>query len=280
MDGDDRRRQGDRHVPLDARTLVLDDKTGLLVRGDAAGRQALSRAALNSWDMAATVMDHSGSDSGRGARWGVTLLKFSLVAAVIVLLNIGVSWAIARIEMQIWPSHLEIVDRVVLAGVILYTILMAMPFVPGVELGVAFMMMLGSKGIVLIYVCTLIALAISFGIGRFFPTHLLASFLHWLHLTRAETLLRSFDATAPERRLEFLAGKASTRAVSALLKHRYLLLALLLNLPGNAVIGGGGGIAMMAGMCRLYSFPKYLLLIAVAILPGPLLVMVSNLIAR
>ena len=227
--------------------------------------------------MAATEKGGSGSESGRGATWGVTLFKFSLVAAVIVLLNVGASWAIARIEMQVWPSHLEVVDRVVLAGVIVYMILMVLPFVPGVELGLAFMMLLGPKGVVLIYICTLIALAVSFGLGRFFPAQFVASFLRWLHLTRAEALLRNFDATAPERRLEFLVEHAPTRTVSTLLKRRYLLLALLFNLPGNSVIGGGGGIAMMAGMCRLYSFPKYLLLIAIAILPGPLLVAFSNL---
>lgn len=227
--------------------------------------------------MTATEMERSGSGSGQGATWGVTLLKFSSVAAVIVLLNIGVSWAIARLEIQVWPEHLEIVDRVVLAGVILYICLMALPFLPGVEIGLAFMMLLGPRGIVLIYVSTLIAFAIGFGLGRLFPTHLLASFLRWLQLARAEALLRGFDATAPERRLEFLAERASTRVASALLKRRYLLLALLLNLPGNTVIGGGGGIAMMAGMCRLYPFPKYLLLIAIAILPGPLLVMFSSL---
>lgn len=226
--------------------------------------------------MDAMEMERSNSGSGRGAVWSATLLKLSWVAAAIVLLNIGVSSVIERLEMQIWPEHLHIVDRVVLAGVLLYMILMAMPFVPGVELGLAFMMMLGPKGIVLIYVCTLIALAAAFGLGRLVPARLLASFLRWLHLARAEALLRSFDATAPERRLEFLAEKASTRAVSALLRRRYLLLALMLNLPGNTVIGGGGGIAMLAGMSRLYSFPKYLLLISVAILPGPLLVTISS----
>ncbi|HXV11709.1 MAG TPA: hypothetical protein VD839_12995, partial [Burkholderiales bacterium] len=65
-------------------------------------------------------------------------------------------------------------------------------------------------------------------------------------------------------------------SMSVLLNHRYLLLALLLNLPGNVLIGGGGGIAMMAGMSRLYSFPSYLALISVAILPGPVLVMLSK----
>lgn len=215
--------------------------------------------------------------SGGSSAWLHILFRFSLVVAAIALLNIGASSVIERLEIQIWPEHLDLVDRVVLTGVILYICLMALPFLPGVEIGLALMMMLGTKGIVLIYVCTLIALAIAFGLGRIFPTHLLLSFLRWLHLTRAEALLRSFDATAPEARLEFLAEKASTRVVSILLRQRYLLLALLLNLPGNVVIGGGGGIAMMAGISRLYSFPKYLLLIAFAILPGPVIVGLSNL---
>jgi hypothetical protein len=62
----------------------------------------------------------------------------------------------------------------------------------------------------------------------------------------------------------------------ALLKRRYLVLAALLNLPGNVVIGGAGGIAMLAGMSRLYSFPKYLLLVSVAVLPGPILITLSK----
>jgi hypothetical protein len=222
-------------------------------------------------------MPRSGPSAGRGGSWTVTLLKVSLVALVIVLLNIGVSQAIERLEFQVWPSHLEIMDRVVLISVILYVLLMAMPFVPGIEIGLALMMVLGPRGVLLVYACTLIALAASFGLGRLFPTRLLFLFLRWLHLTRAEALFRSFNALAPDRRLEFLADKSATRIVPALLKRRYLLLALLLNLPGNVVIGGAGGIAMMAGMCRLYSFPRYLLLLTVAILPGPVLVMLSNL---
>ena len=225
---------------------------------------------------AATETDGRDAAAGGGATWAGTLLKVSLIVLLIVLLNFAVSWATGRLEIQFWPRHLEVVERAVLIGVILYMFLMAMPFVPGIEVGLVLMMVLGPRGVLLIYLCTLIALAASFGLGRLFPAHLLASFLRWLQLTRAEAMLRSFDAVPPDRRLEFLADRASTRIVPALLKRRYLLLALLLNLPGNALIGGAGGIAMMAGMCRLYSFPKYLLLVAVAILPGPVLVMLSN----
>lgn len=208
--------------------------------------------------------------------WAITLAKLSAIVLLLILANIGISWLIDRLEIQIWPEYLEIVDRAVLIGVILYICLMATPFLPGIEIGLAFMMVLGSKGILLIYTCTLIALTISFGLGRLFPTHLLVSLLRWLHLTRAAALLKGFDATPPEKRLEFLAEKTPTKTVPTLLKRRYLILALLLNLPGNALLGGGGGIAMMAGISRLYSFPKYLFLIAVAILPGPILVTLSN----
>jgi hypothetical protein len=221
-------------------------------------------------------MESKASAVGQGTTWTITLVKLSFVILLIILVNIGISWIIDRLEIQFWPEHMEIVDRVVLAGMILYILLMATPFLPGIEIGLALMITLGPKGVLLIYICTLIALTISFGLGRLFPTYLLASLLRWLHLTRAETLLKSFDAIPPEKRLEFLAEQASTKTIPALLKRRYLMLALLLNLPGNALIGGGGGIAMMAGMCRLYSFPRYLLLISVAILPGAILVMLSK----
>lgn len=212
----------------------------------------------------------------RGTTWPVTVLKLSSIILLILLANSGVSWVIDRLEVQFWPEHLEIVDRVVLVGMILYICLMATPFLPGVEIGLVLMVMLGPKGVLLIYVGTLIALTISFGLGRLFPMDLLASLLRWLHLTRAETLLRNFATVPPAQHLEFLVERASSRTLTALLKRRYLTLALLLNLPGNALIGGGGGIAMMAGMCRLYSFPKYLLLLSIAILPGPVLLMLSK----
>jgi len=209
--------------------------------------------------------------------WAITLAKLSAIVLLIILANIGISWLIDRLGIQIWPEYLEIVDRAVLIGVILYIGLMATPFLPGIEIGLALMIMLGPKGVLVAYICTLVALTISFGLGRLFPTHLLVSLLRWLNLTRAAALLESFDATPPEKRLEFLAEKTPTQTIPALLKRRYLILALLLNLPGNALIGGGGGIAMMAGMSRLYSFPMYFFLISVAILPGPTLVMLSKL---
>jgi hypothetical protein len=211
--------------------------------------------------------------------WPLILLKLFSIVLLVILANIGVSWLIDQLGFQFYPISIKIVERGMLAGVVLYICLMAIPFLPGIEIGLILMILLGPQGAVLVYLCTLLALTLSFGLGRIFPPHLLASLLGWLHLSRAESLLRKFDATPPEQRLEFIAGETSTGTMPALLKRRYLVLAALLNLPGNVVIGGAGGIAMLAGMSQLYSFPKYLLLIAVAVLPGPILITASKFIS-
>jgi hypothetical protein len=45
---------------------------------------------------------------------------------------------------------------------------------------------------------------------------------------------------------------------------------VLINVPGNAVIGGGGGLAFAAGMSGVFSVPAFLLTVAIAVLPVPL----------
>jgi hypothetical protein len=212
----------------------------------------------------------------QSSNWIVTLAKLSAIVLVIVLANIAATGLVNRIEVQIWPQHMEIVDRAVLISVILYIGLMAMPFLPGVEIGLVLMAMLGHKGILVVYICTLVALGISYGIGRLIPPNALVAFLRWMHLARAAAMMKRFYSVEAEERLDFLAQRLPSRTLPALLRRRYLVLAVLLNLPGNALIGGGGGLAMIAGMSRLFPFPAYFLLISVAILPGPIVVMLSK----
>jgi hypothetical protein len=45
---------------------------------------------------------------------------------------------------------------------------------------------------------------------------------------------------------------------------------MVVNLPGNILIGGGGGISLMAGTSGLYSLPRFLCTIAIGISPVPL----------
>ncbi|MEW8525833.1 MAG: hypothetical protein AB2552_22600 [Candidatus Thiodiazotropha endolucinida] len=209
-------------------------------------------------------------------RWAFTLAKVFTILLALIALNVLISNLIDALEIQIWPEHLDIVDRAVVIGIFLYIILLATPFLPGLELGLILMMVLGPKGVFVIYICTLIALSIGFLIGRVFPARLIVSFLQWLNLDRAAALLQQFDATPHDQRLNYLARNLPKKALPTLLRHRYLVLALLFNLPGNAVIGGGGGIAMVAGNSRLYSYPTFFLLISVAIIPGPIVILLSK----
>jgi hypothetical protein len=55
-----------------------------------------------------------------------------------------------------------------------------------------------------------------------------------------------------------------------LLRYRYLALALAVNLPGNVILCGGGGIALMAGLSRLFDPLPFLLTILLAVLPVPM----------
>ena len=58
---------------------------------------------------------------------------------------------------------------------------------------------------------------------------------------------------------------------SFVLKHRYLALAVLFNLPGNYFLGGGGGIALVCGASRCIPRKTFLLTVVLATSPVPLL---------
>ena len=57
-----------------------------------------------------------------------------------------------------------------------------------------------------------------------------------------------------------------------LIKWRYLGLAAVINIPGNSIVGGGGGICMVAGLSRIFTPTATLVTIALAVSPVPLLI--------
>lgn len=197
-------------------------------------------------------------------------LRLALVLAVILLLNLTGAWIGHLFNFQLFPRHDAMLHSVVLVTAAIYILLMAIPFMPGIEVGLALMWVLGPKSALLIYLCTLLALSISYAVGRFFPERKLHQFLHWLYLHRASELIQQLGPLSPQQRLDFLLEKAPNRLAPFLLNKRYLVIAVVLNLPGNALIGGGGGIGLAVGMSRIISFPNYLMVVAVSVLPVPL----------
>jgi hypothetical protein len=199
------------------------------------------------------------------------LVKFLLLILVVVSINIGGTWLTHQIEFQLFPRHDSMLQFMVLGATLLYVLLMAIPFMPGIEIGLALMILLGSKGALLIYLSTMLALSISFIIGRRTPPNLIIPLLDWFHLYRAGALVSQLEPLDQQQRLKLLYEKAPTRLVPFLLKHRYLAIVAILNLPGNALIGGGGGIGVIAGMSKIFPFYVFILIVAFATAPIPLL---------
>ena len=203
--------------------------------------------------------------------------RISLVVGFLLLINYGGSLVVKQIDFQLWPMHEHLLVTMVWLSIVVYVLWMAIPFVPGVELGLVLMVMLGPRGIVLVYLCTLLSLSLSFMIGRLIPLNSFAWFLGWLHLHKAQNLMLQLEPLNSEERLDFLLRAAPSKIIPFLLKHRYLMIAIALNVPGNALIGGGGGIGLITGMSKLCSFPRYILLVSLAITPLPLLLLAGKL---
>jgi hypothetical protein len=205
-------------------------------------------------------------------RWTKIIFLLLIYAGLLAGGHWGSQWLIDLVGVDLSPGVKSHARHVVMAGIALYTGLMALPFIPGMEISVALLAAFGHQVAVLIYAATVTALAISYLIGRLVPIRLIAKLFESLGQQRSVNLVHRLEPLSAEQRLETLIALAPKRFVPSLLKYRYIAIAVVLNVPGNAVIGGGGGIALLAGISGLFTFPRYLAIISIAVLPVPLTV--------
>jgi len=208
----------------------------------------------------------------KGKFWR-TLGKLVLLILLIAAANFAADWVVGVLKLELRPSNEDAVHKVIMTSAVVHALLIAIPFVPGVEIGLALIGMVGSGIVLLVYLSTLAGLSIGFFIGRFIRLDALISLLDGLWFGRASQLLRTIEPMSGEDRLAFLISKPPNRLIPFLLQHRYIALAIAVNLPGNILIGGGGGLALMAGVSRLYSVPGFLATIAIAVSPVPLAIL-------
>jgi len=207
--------------------------------------------------------------------------KRRFVVLIIFLAILFIGWYFGQRAANYASSEALLNDKPLMRMMILtvaglYIVTSAIPFVPGAEIGFGMLMIFGSSAAILVYLCMVAALLIAYLIGRFVPAALVAQAFAYLGFERAQTLVLKLAGLDHKERLSYLAENAPNRIIPFLLKHRYLALIAVLNLPGNVVLGGGGGIAFAAGMSGLYPLPAFVVSLLIAVAPVPLMFVLSH----
>lgn len=165
-------------------------------------------------------------------------------------------------------------------GGLLYAVLLSLPFIPGVELGLVLMLMFGKPGIVFVYLCTVLGLSLAYAVG--WGLRYLKAWHRSIDFDKGRSDVPSGRQLAhwQNRLLNSRLGShlgyffhSREGAVSG--RRRYLGLALVFNLPGNSVFGGGGGIAMLSGASELFRWRAFLLTVMLATSPVPVLMLIG-----
>lgn len=193
-------------------------------------------------------------------KFGVVSLRVALGMALIIIVTVGLVVLGGEGIISLWLTNQERWWVLVLTAVA-YALLLAVPFVPGVELGWFIIGVFGKPGLTAAWLSTMAGLSLSFTLAHTFRHHPL---LERLSQSR-EALLEAEPATLPPMR------RALRYGVCFYVKHPYLFVFLTLNIPGNWVIGGGGGIAAMTGLAPGIQYWRFLLVSAIATGIVPLL---------
>ena len=205
-------------------------------------------------------------------------MGLALRVAGLVVIVILATWAAhllkEALDLTLMPNNETQVHRLLMLGSVAYIGLLALPFVPGAEIGLAMLTMFGAAIAPLVYAATVLAMMLSYLLGRLLPGTTLVWILSLFRMRKAADLIGRAAALPPNDRLALLMERSPPKTVRLALRHRYVALALLVNTPGNAVIGGGGGIMMMAGMSGIFAPVQTFIAIAIAVSHVPIAIMV------
>lgn len=198
------------------------------------------------------------------------LRKIFLILTYAALLG-GGFWISGVLHDRVEAAELHgFAIGMIASGLLAYVVFSAIPFVPGAEIGLGLLMVMGSSGAVLVYLGMVSALNLAFLAGRYVPVAWVCAFLQSFGLQKAHDLVQKSAELNEEERARFIEKNAPSRLVPFLLRRRYVTLAVLFNMPGNVVLGGGGGIAFAAGACRLFGTWPFVLTTLIAVAPVPL----------
>lgn len=207
-------------------------------------------------------------------RWFFVGLALRLLVLIVVLLGAVyfASYVKDAIGFEVMPHNEAWMHKMILLGLFTYVLLTALPFVPGAEIGMTLLTVFGAQMAPFIYLATLLSLSLAYGTGRLASLEATAQLLRRLHLDRLSAFLEKLCATPHHDRPRVLVESTGHPTLRRLARYRYVALAVLINVPGNSVIGGGGGLSFVSGLSGVFPYRKFLLTISIAVLPVPLAV--------
>ena len=171
------------------------------------------------------------------------IIKIAVIVVAIFIVplaqSLGFELNLLR-EAMAWKSEMLIPIA------LLYALMLAVPFFPGFEVGLLLMHFFSLPGIIVVYLATLLGLSLAFITGQSLSRY-------GFHTNFIKRLL-------------------SSQTIGQLAWHSPLFfMAVLINIPGNVIVGGGGGIAMSYGLLNKVTLAQFLGAAAVAVSPVPLL---------
>lgn len=197
------------------------------------------------------------------------VLRIALVVALVALARALILWAHGLMP-GVGAGALP--PRMIALLLVAYAVMIALPFVPGIEVGVALLMLEGAWVAPAVWGATVAGLSLAYGAGRLLPERTLSRLMRDAGLNRAAN---RFDVLMPldrDQRLALLREGLPRWLQPLAAGGRYLLLAALTNLPGNIALGGGGGLFLFAGFSRLFAPLPTLATAVLAVAPVPLAV--------
>ena len=201
--------------------------------------------------------------------WRITR-RLIVVVALVYLVKLGLDQMSAKIALYESDAAARAMVGLFVTVMIAYALLLAIPFVPGVEIGIAVLVLQGPSAAPIVYVATAAGMFLAFAIGQYAPYSRLIRFCNDLGLVRVADLLARIEQTPRHQRLHQMQDRLPRWLAPVFCNYRYVTLGLAINLPGNIALGGGGGIMMAGGLSRLFQTRFALLTILIATLPVPL----------
>jgi len=194
-------------------------------------------------------------------------IRLFVIICVVALVSLLMNWVQQRVGLMHGRGGRLVLSGVLVLGLLAYAILMAIPFVPGVEIGISLLMMQGARIAPFVFLATFSGLTLAFLLGKQLKLTALRNLFRDTGLKRVCEMLDRLEPLSQQERLAVMQDSLPKWLRGPLLNWRYLS-----NLPGNAFVGGGGGIAMAAGISGLFSTSRILVTFALAVSPVPIAV--------